>query len=277
MSLPQKKGSSLFKRKPAFNLVFWLLPLTLFGCSVDKSFIFFPDTTIRETPAAASLPFEDIYLTTKDHVRINAWYVPHTQGKATLLWFHGNGGNLSDRVDQLRVFHAALPLHILMVDYRGYGKSAGSVSEEGTYLDAEAAFDYLRSQPNTGKIIVYGQSLGAGVATELTLRRDVAALILEAPFLSIREMAKVHYGWLPLGSLITTQYDNISKIGRVNKPVLIFHGDADETVPYAHGQRLFAAANEPKQLYTIKNGGHNDVYEVGNKAYFKTLTSFMNM
>jgi fermentation-respiration switch protein FrsA (DUF1100 family) len=256
----------------------WLLlfSIILSGCNVDKSFIFFPDPTVRSTPADIGIPFEDIYITTKDNVRINAWYVPHPQGKATLLWFHGNGGNLGDRVDQLKKFHPALPVHILMVDYREYGRSFGEVSEQGTYLDAEAAFDYLQTtKPNPGKMIIYGQSLGAAVALELTLRRPVNALILEAPFLSIREMAKVHYGWLPVGGLITTQYDNIGKMGKVRVPVLILHGDRDETAPYTHGQRLFSAANEPKRLFTIVNAGHNDTYEVGGAAYLDAFSSLL--
>jgi len=243
---------------------------------VDKAFIFFPDRTIDVTPKDSGLSFQDIYLKTKDNVRINAWFIPHPRALATLIWFHGNGGNLSGRVDQIKAFHTALPIHILIVDYRGYGRSEGEASEEGTYLDADAAYDYLLTQTHRGKIIVYGQSLGAAVATELALRHDnLDGLILEAPFLSIKEMAKVHYGWLPVGGLITTAYDNISKIGRVRIPVLILHGDHDETVPYAHGQRLFSAANRPKQFYTVKNGHHNDLYDVGGIAYMSTIADFL--
>ena len=253
-----------------------LLLLLLWGCNVDKHFIFFPDRAITTTPAQAGIPFENLYLTTKDHLKINAWFVPHPQAQMALVWFHGNGGNLSDRVDQITAFHAALPVHLLIIDYRGYGKSDGEPSEEGTYLDADAAYDYLLTQFNPEKLVVYGQSLGAAVATEFALRHgNVAGLILEAPFLSIKEMAKVHYGWLPVGGLITTHYDNISKIGKVRMPILILHGDQDETVPYQHGQRLFAAANEPKRLYTIQNGHHNDLYEVGGKNYMDAITDFI--
>lgn len=241
---------------------------------MDRSFIFFPDRIIGTTPADAGLLFEDISLTTKDNLRINGWFVPHPHAVGTLLWFHGNGGNISDRLPQIKHFHAALPVHIMIVDYRGYGKSEGEASEEGTYLDAEAAYDYLLTRE--GKIIVYGQSLGAAVAMELALRRpQTNRLILEAPFLSIREMAKVHYGWLPIGGLITTQYDNIKKIGHLRVPVLILHGDQDETVPYEHGQRLFGAANAPKRFYSIPNAHHNDTYEVGGAAYMNAFTAFL--
>ncbi len=256
------------------GLLFVLL-LILSGCNVDKGFIFFPDHQITTTPKDIGLPFEDLYLTTADNVRINAWFVPHPNAHATLLWLHGNGGNLSNRVDQLQKFHAQFPVHILMIDYREYGRSEGSVSEEGTYRDAQAAYDYLATKPNRGTIIVYGQSLGAAVAVETALTRPAHALILEAPFLSIREMAKVHYGWLPVSGLITTRYDNIAKIGKVRVPLLLLHGDRDETVPYAHGQGLFSAAVAPKQFYTIQNAGHNDTYEVGGAGYFKAIAQFI--
>lgn len=254
---------------------------------MDKGFIFFPDARVEATPENIGLPFEDLYLKTADGVQINAWFIPHPSATTTLLWFHGNGGNLGDRVDQLRMFHATLPAHILMLDYREYGRSQGEVSEEGTYRDAETVYDYLHARrggttgptrmtsSDPGRIIAYGQSLGAAVALELALRRPIDALILEAPFLSIREMANVHYGWLPLGRLITTEYDNIGKIGKVHIPVLILHGDQDETVPYEHGQRLFTVANPPKQFYTIRNSGHNDTYRVGGASYFETLDVFL--
>ncbi len=267
--LSLKRGNSLFKL-----LTLWVI-FILSGCRVDKSFIFFPDREIRATPANAGLSYEDLTLTTKDHVRINAWYVPHQEAKTTLLWLHGNGGNLSDRVRQIKRFHDRLQVNILMVDYREYGKSEGEASEEGTYLDAEAAFDYIAAFKNRGKVFVYGQSLGCAVAIELTLRRHANGLILEAPFLSVREMAKVHYGWLPVGGLITTEYNNAGKIGTVHVPLLILHGDQDETVPYTHGQRLFALANDKKQFYTIKGAGHNDIDLTGGEPYFKAFADFL--
>jgi fermentation-respiration switch protein FrsA (DUF1100 family) len=242
---------------------------------VDKDFIFFPEREISSTPDQVGLPFQDIYLTTKDQVRINGWWVPYPNAKVTLLWLHGNGGNLSDRVSHIKRFHDHLKVSIFIIDYREYGKSEGEVSEEGTYLDAQAAYDYLVARPDTGKIIVYGHSLGAGVATEMVLRRNAHALMLESPFLSVREMAKVQYGALPLGGLITTLYDSRSKMKKVKIPILILHGDADETVPYAHGRQLFSEAHEPKQFYTIRNAGHNEVDLVGGEAYYQVVSDFI--
>lgn len=252
-----------------------LLPIFFCSCSVDKSFIFFPNQKIDATPADINLPFEDLYLTTKDNVTINAWFVPHPQAKATLLWFHGNGGNLSNRIDQLQMFHALLPVNILMIDYREYGRSRGKVSEEGTYQDAEAAYDYLIKQKTPGKIISYGQSLGSAVALELALRRPVNALIVEAPFASISKMAKVRYGWLPLDWLITTRYDNLSKIGKAPVPVMIMHSNHDEIIPYEHGKQLFDVANEPKQFYTIHGKHHNDTYT--DAGYIQNIKLFLGI
>jgi fermentation-respiration switch protein FrsA (DUF1100 family) len=265
------------------NSKYWKLCLLFLllcaGCrqvnNIDKSFIFFPDPGITETPDTMGLPFEDLYLTTKDKIRINAWFIPYPNAKTTLLWFHGNGGNMSDRVQQIQRFHNHLHVSILIVDYREYGKSAGSASEEGTYLDAEAAFDHLLARPDTGNIVVYGQSLGCAIAIELLLRRKADALILEAPFLSVRHMAKVQYNPLPLGWFITTEYDNLSKIGKVQVPLLIFHGDNDETIPYNQGEKLFAAAKDPKKFQPIQQAGHNNVDIVGGDAYFEIFTDFL--
>jgi fermentation-respiration switch protein FrsA (DUF1100 family) len=247
------------------------------GCPMEKGFIFFPEKTIFETPADVGLPFEDLYLQTVDGVKINAWFVPYPGSRAALLWFHGNAGNLSHRVDQLRHLHRELKISILMVDYREYGRSEGTVSEEGTYQDALTSYDYLAARPDLDpvKIVAFGQSLGAGVAVELALHRKLNGLILEAPFTSVREMARAVMPWLPIGFLFSTRYDTLSKIGRVEAPVLIMHGDRDEIVPYPQGRRIFEAAREPKTFYTISGAGHNDTYEVGGQAYFDSMTRFI--
>jgi len=246
-----------------------------------KGFIFFPEPHIGATPKSAGLAFEDVYVTTTDGVRINGWYVPAlptADGSAmTLLWFHGNAGNLSDRVHQLRQLHDQLAVDIFMIDYREYGRSEGEASEAGTYLDAEAALAYLRGRPDAPgrRIVYYGQSLGAAVAVELARRSPPAGLILEAPILSIQAMAKGVVPFLPVGALISTKYDSLSKIGAVHVPLLILHGDQDEVVPYAQGRRLFAAANEPKRFFTIAGAHHNDTYVAGGTAYFDALRTFL--
>ncbi|HTP41202.1 MAG TPA: alpha/beta hydrolase [Nitrospiria bacterium] len=246
-----------------------------------KDFIFFPEPLISTTPKSAGLAFDDVYVMTSDGVRINGWYVPAPPtadgSTVTLLWFHGNAGNLSDRVHQLRQLHDRLGVDIFMIDYREYGRSEGEVSEAGTYLDAEAALASVRGRPggSTRRIVYYGQSLGSAVAVELARRSPPDGLILEAPFLSIQAMAKAVVPLLPVGALVSTKYDSLSKIGAIHVPLLILHGDQDEVVPYAQGRRLFAAANEPKRFFTIVGAHHNDTYVTGGSAYFDALRTFL--
>jgi hypothetical protein len=248
------------------------------GCGIEKKFIFFPDKKILETPADISLAYEDIYLLTPDGIKINGWFVPFLGARSTLLWFHGNAGNLSHRVDQLRHIHRKLKLNVLMIDYREYGRSEGSVTEEGTYQDALASYDYLatRTDIDPKRIVVFGQSLGAAVAVELAIQRKVYGLILEAPFTSIKDMARVTLPWLPIGPLLTTRYDSLSKIGRIEAPLLILHGDRDEIIPYSQGRQIFEVARESKTFYTITAAGHNDTYVVGGQSYFEAIAYFIS-
>ena len=185
--------------------------------------------------------------------------------------------NKSHRVHQLQFLHRALKVHILMIDYREYGKSEGKVDEAGTYQDAQVSYDYLidRGDVDGSKIIVFGQSLGAAVAVDLAIHRDLYGLILEAPFTSIPDMARAHYPWLPVGSLLSTRYGSLSKISGMKAPLLVLHGDQDEIVPYEQGRRLFEAAPEPKTFYTISGSGHNDTYVVGGPAYFEVMARFV--
>jgi fermentation-respiration switch protein FrsA (DUF1100 family) len=243
---------------------------------MERWFIFFPAKSLEATPKDAGLSFEDLYISTSDGTRINGWYVPYPGAKTTLLWFHGNAGNMGHRVDQLRDLHHELGVNILMIDYRGYGRSEGQVTEAGTYQDAQAAYDYLVKRVDLDPlgIVAYGQSLGSAVAVDLAMNRRLSGLILEAPFTSIRAMAAFHYPWLPFGGLLSTRYDSLVKIGKVGVPLLILHGDKDEIVPYRQGEILYDAAPSPKRFYTISGAGHNDVYIVGGKEYFHAMRDF---
>ncbi len=242
---------------------------------MEKRLIFYPSRTIIATPADEGLAYDDVTFTTSDGVRLNGWFVPGKPGSATLLWFPGNAGNISHRVENIKLLHNLLGIHVFIFDYRGYGRSGGRVSEEGTYRDAEAAYRYLRSRQDLdpSKMVFFGRSLGAAVAVETALKTRCAGLILESPFTSIREMAN-HV--VPLiGFLFRTRYDSLSKIKKLHVPLLILHGDRDEIVPFSMGRRLFEAANEPKEFYTIRGAGHNDTYIVGGIAYFEALGRFI--
>ncbi len=259
-----------------------LLMLTLIlagGCvePLENRLIFFPEKVIEETPRQWGMAYEDIYFTTEDGLRLNGWWIPATGSPITLLWFHGNAGNISHRLESIKLRHDRLAINIFIFDYREYGKSEGKASEGGTYRDGNAAVGYLRGRGDLdpARIAFLGESLGSAVAVEMAIRHVCAALILESPFLSVHEMAKVSFPFLPLGPLLRTRYDNISKIGKVRAPILIVHGENDEIVPFQHGRRLFEAAPEPKELYVVKGAHHNDLYLVGGTAYLDVLGRFL--
>lgn len=243
---------------------------------MEKAFLYFPEKNLLATPEDIGLSFEDLTLTTEDGVRIHGWYVPFDGSRKTLLWFHGNAGNIGNRVDLLSRLHRNLKINILIIDYRGYGKSEGEISEEGTRRDARAAYDYLMGRPDVDprKVLVFGRSLGAAVAVDLATEIEFGGLILEAPFASVKAMAKESFPWFP-SRLLKIQYDNLSKIRKVHLPLLILHGDRDAVVPYRQGQSVFEAANEPKRFYTITNAGHNDSYIIGGQAYYQAMMQFI--
>ena len=249
----------------------------LWGCQMENSLIFYPTSAMEGTPKEMGLPYEDVYFTTEDGVKLNGWYIPSSEGKFTVLWFHGNAGNISHRLANIRLFHEKVKTHIFIIDYRGYGRSNGRVSEQGTYKDAEAAFDYLRKQKNIAakQIVLFGRSLGAAVAVHLAPQEEILALILETPFASIREMAKAVFPFLPIGPFLKTQYDVVGAIKKARQPVLVLHGDQDNIVPFAQGQKVFDAAPEPKEFYTIRGANHNNTFAVGGDPYFAALKSFI--
>lgn len=254
----------------AFNLIY--------GCRVEweKGYIFFPEKEIVFTPHDVGLLYEDIYFKTEDGLRLNGWFVKGRED-ITFLWFHGNAGNLSHRVDRLKLFHERLKINIFVFDYREYGKSEGSVSEEGTYMDGVAALRYLRSRGDIDpdKIILFGRSLGAAVAVETAIKEGCYAMILESPFTSVRDMGRELYPLLPVWMAFKTRYDSISKINKIRCPILVVHGDSDEIVPFGHGKRLYDTAIGPKEFYTIKGAHHNDTYIIGGEPYLSAISRFI--
>lgn len=268
------------------GLVLLLLLLSLSGFFVrqaqllDRQFIFLPERELEGNPGDAGLVFEDVLFSTSDGVTLHGWFVPGG-GNITFLWLHGNAGNISHRVDHIKLIHQQLEVSIFIFDYRGYGRSEGKPSEKGTYLDTEAALEYLRSRPDADpkdKLVLFGQSLGSGVAVETASRHKVDAIILESPFTSIRAMVRKAFPYLPSGllvHLVEARYDSFSKIQNIDSPLLVVHGDRDELVPIEMGQELFEAAHEPKLLYTVVGARHNDIYLVGGEDYIEALRRFM--
>lgn len=246
--------------------------LTGCGSAVERSFIYYPTRRLEATPADYGLPFEDVRLAAEDGVYLHAWYVPGRRA-VTLLWCHGNAGNISHRLDNLRRLRERLGIGVLLFDYRGYGESEGTPSELGTYRDARAFRGWLRRRSPPDPVIYFGRSLGAGVATTLAVEDPPAVLIAETPFTSVRAMANAT---LPgVGYLFRTRYDTLGQIRQVRAPVLVLHGDADEVVPFAHGRAIFAAARDPKVFVKIPGARHNDTYVVGGERYWQAWETFL--
>ncbi len=253
---------------------------------LDRMMLYFPERGLVAAPDSVGLTgltYEDVYLTAADGTRIHGWHI-RGRSEVTLLWFHGNAGNISHRLDNILTLHNRLGVGVFIIDYRGYGLSEGRPSEKGIYMDAEAAFGYLTDELGLDAkrdVVLFGRSLGAGVAVEMGMRHKVRGVILESGFTSVKDMAGASGSPLPIPlvlALFEARYDSVSKIGRVGSPVMILHGDRDDTVPYWMAEKLFAAASdsEPKTLYRIRGAGHNDTVYVGGEAYFEALRDFID-
>ena len=246
---------------------------------LERYFIYFPEQALAATPSEAGLAYEDVSFTTEDGVTLHGWFVPG-RGDVTWLWFHGNAGNISHRLGNLKQLHDRLGVNVFLFDYRGYGQSQGTPSEKGLYLDAEAALAYLNSREDvrSDRIVYFGRSLGAAVAVDLAGHQPAYGLILESPLPSIAFVARQVYPLLPawfVQRILRARYDALSKIADVAVPLLVLHGDQDDIVPLDAGRRLFEAAQEPKQFHVIPGAGHNDTYVVGGGPYFAVLASFL--
>jgi len=214
----------------------------------------------------------DVWLGAADGVRIHGWWIPSPESRLATLFLHGNAGNLTHRAGHIREVTAA-GSSVLIIDYRGYGKSEGRPSEHGLYADAEAGYRYLLDAGHGPKsVVLHGESLGTAVAVNLAASHECGGVVLEAPFTSAREVGS---RVLPLiGSLITWGFDSKRKIPDVRAPVLVIHGTADEVIPFDLGQALFSAAREPKSFWAVEGSGHNDLLETAGAAYRQRLSAF---
>jgi fermentation-respiration switch protein FrsA (DUF1100 family) len=262
----------------------------------EDSFIYFPakypeGVWEREPPRAREgrivAQVEDVQLTAADGVRLHGWYstprigraggaLDAVETRATLLYLHGNAGNISHRYDFINEL-VGLPANVLIIDYRGYGKSEGHPTEAGLYMDARAAWDYLttaRAIP-AAQIVIFGESLGGAVAIELATKVEACGLIVQSSFTSIADMAGEVLPFVPR-FLIRTKMDSLSKIASVSCPKLFIHSQADEIIPYRLGRRLFDAARPPKQFYEVKDAPHNLTNTIGGAPYDEALRAFIN-
>jgi len=243
---------------------------------LEQKSLYHPYKEIPETPANLGIAYEEINFKTEDDKLLNGWFVPAKDAKVTVLYCHGNAGNIYHRLHKVKFFHE-MGINFFIFDYRGYGKSIGKPSEKGLYKDAQAAYDYIisRSDVDRNKIVVYGKSLGGPVAADLCLHRKVSALILEGSFASVALRAQQLYPFLPMKLLITQKYDAMAKVKDIHIPKLIAHAKQDEVISFRHGEILFKSAAEPKQFLSF-DGGHNDDVYVTSVAYRENLQKFLS-
>lgn len=252
--------------------------VAVLACALQSKLLYLrsvPGRDLSATPADAGLAFEETYIDTEDGLALHAWYVPADPARATLLFFHGNAGNVSHRIDSIRIFHD-LGLSVLIIDYRGYGLSEGRPSETGTRRDARAAWDHLVSERGVppGRIVVFGRSLGAAVAAELARGRDPGAVILESAFTSVPDIAQEAYWFLPARWLSRFDYATADYVRDVTAPVLVIHSEDDDIIPLHHGLAVHDAAREPKRLLVLR-GDHNTGYLVSASRYRKGIDEFL--
>ena len=254
-----------------FHLLAAYVGLAVMLLFLENRLLFHPATASQSWIAPPTAPPErirpmptisDVTLTIKDGTKIHAWWCTSTDAKGALLYCHGNAGNLSHRGGSIIKLHDILGVSVLIVDYPGYGKSEGSPSEAGCYDAADAGYDWIvdTQKISPKNVLLYGKSLGGGVITEIASKREHRALILVKTFTSVPDVASDIYWWLPLPirSLARSQFDSKNKLQLCSRPIFIGHGTTDEVIPYAHGERLFAIANEPRQFYTMPGVSHNE-------------------
>lgn len=238
-------------------------------------FIYFPEKTSLETPDQTGLSYEEISFETADNVKLSGWFIPAENPRGVVLFFHGNAGNISNRMESIHIFHR-LGFSTFIFDYRGYGKSSGKPTEKGTYLDAEAAWRYLTEKRDVPpkEVIFFGRSLGGAIAAWLAQNNTPKALIIESSFTSVPDIAADLYPYLPARLLARFDYNTGEYIKRINCPILVIHSINDDMIPFKHGRRLFDAAREPKKFVEI-TGTHNDGFMTSGKRYEDGLDAFL--
>jgi uncharacterized protein len=254
------------------GLLFVYLSFVLLIYLVQRRLLYFPDPSPVARPMGEDLKtLEEVSLQTADGVRICAWYWPGERLENIVI-FHGNAGHRGDRLDWARGFKK-LGYGVFLLDYRGYGGSHGSPTEEGLYFDALAAVEWLREKQ--GRMVYLGESLGSGPAVELAVRQPPAALILHAPFTSAVDVGRDAYPFLPVRLLLKDRYENDRKIVKVASPILVIHGERDSVVPFRLGRKLFDLAPSPKEWLPVPYADHNDLAYTGGRHYWETIQSFL--
>ena len=259
-------------------VAFFYLLLVLLMWLFQERLVFLPHLgrELVATPSDIGLDWQPVELTTEDGLHLDAWWLPVENPRASLLFLHGNAGNISHRLESLAQLNE-LGLAVLILDYRGYGRSEGRPSEAGTALDADAGWRWLKEESGQDpqRLVIFGRSLGSAVAAELARRTDPAALILESPFRSVPDLGQALYPWLPVRPLARLQYPTIDYVTERRMPLLVIHSETDEIIPFSEGQAVYEAARSPKELLVIQ-GGHNTGFLESQAIYLPGLDEFLN-
>lgn len=253
--------STLYNIAIFILVVFTVLTVVLY--IFQRNLIYYPDKTYAKPTDVGLSNVEEVNLTTPDNAKLINWYAKAKPGNPTLLYFHGNAGNLANRKDRIALYQSH-GLGIMMASYRGYSGGKGNPTEKDIIQDGLQVYDWLVSSGvSPENIILYGESLGTGVAVQVASQRKTKAVILETPYASLAEIGANHYPYLPVHLLMTDRFESITFIKNINAPLLILHGWQDRTIPLQSAKKLFEAANQPKQMETYQNGQHNDLYTHG--------------
>jgi fermentation-respiration switch protein FrsA (DUF1100 family) len=267
------------KKRIIKNILFLLLGMALLNSCMylqQSSMLFFPYRALGQTPAQWGVAYEDLFLETEDGVRLHGWYIPHHGSQQTLLFFHGNAGNISHRGASVKIFHR-LGLNVLIFDYRGYGKSQGKPDENGLYKDARAAWRYLTDERGVEQedVILFGRSLGGAVAAELAAEVQPGGLILESTFSSAKDVANALFPVLSRLVILRYDFNTAAHVRRVASPLLVLHSPDDEIIPFHLGERVFQAANEPKTFFRMR-GDHNSGFLLSQPDYERALDLYID-
>ena len=268
-----KAAVSLFTIAASIYVLLALVLYLLQGKMVFLSDM--PGRALTASPDAIGLEYEDVFLTTSDNERLHGWYVPAVNARGVVLFFHGNAGNISHRLDSIAIFNQ-LGLSTLIIDYRGYGESSGKTSEQGTYLDAQSAWDYLVDQRGVPaeSIVIFGRSLGGAIGAWLGSHQRPAAVIIESSFSSGVDMGRRLYPFLPVRLITRLRYPVAEYASRLQCPVLVVHSRDDEIIPFAMGEAIYAAVNQPKKILELR-GDHNAGFYISQQIYIPGLDQFI--
>ena len=242
--------------------------------------IFSSSPHLVRDPSFYDIHFEEVFFASADGVKLHGWYLPHDKPLATLLYFHGNLGNIASCVDELYILHHQIEADIFIFDYRGYGKSKGRPSERGLYKDALAAYDYLISQKQVAaeQLVGFGRSLGSAVAIYLASQKPLGALVVVSSFSSVRDLVKILFpkwlGWF-INLCTPLRLASIDRVARVSCPILLLHGANDTMVPAQVGKKLYDAISSAKMWYNVPGASHNDTFIRGGKKYWYLLKAFI--